>query len=136
LRDGDYCEIVEEMNDSDTKSAVGEPPKPSAELPKLDPLTVLSALGGVTRWSIVQLLADGRELTISGVAAVVGGTAENISKQLAVLRNAGVVEWKTGEDRRQSVFYIPAARRPAPGVLDYGFCRIDLKLVKNAARRK
>ena len=81
----------------------------------------------MTRWPIVQLLADGRELTISGVAAVVGSTAENISKQLAVLRNAGVVEWKTGEDRRQTIFYIPAARRTAPGVIDYGFCKIDLK---------
>ena len=84
-----------------------------SDLPKLDPVTVLSALGGATRWPIVPLLADGRELTISGVAAVVGGTAENISKQLAVLRAAGVADWKKGEDRRQSVFYIPAARLPA-----------------------
>jgi predicted transcriptional regulator len=65
--------------------------------PNIEPKT--PALGGVTRWPIVQLLADGRELTISGVAAVVGSTAENISKQLAVLRAAGVVEWKTGDNR-------------------------------------
>ena len=83
----------------------------------------------MTRWPIVQLLADGRELTISGVAAVVGSTPENISKQLAVLRAAGVVEGRPGADRRQSVFYIPAARRPATGVLDFGFCVIDLKKI-------
>jgi hypothetical protein len=38
-------------------------------------------------------------------------------------------EWKQGEDRRQPAFYIPAAHRPATGVLDFGFCVIDLKRV-------
>jgi hypothetical protein len=33
------------------------------------------------------------------------------------------------EDRRQTLIYIPAARRPAPGVIDYGFCKIDLNKV-------
>jgi len=106
-----------------------EPTKPVSELPKLDAVLLLAALGSATRWPIVQLLADGRELTISGVATVVGGSAENISKQLTVLRVAGVLEWKKGEDRRQSVFYIPATRRSASGVLDFGFCVIDLKKV-------
>jgi hypothetical protein len=36
-----------------------------------------------------------------------------------------VVDCKQGEDRRQTIFYIPAARRQVPDVIDYGFCRID-----------
>jgi DNA-binding transcriptional ArsR family regulator len=121
--------MVQQMSDYNPNSSTSELAKTIPELPRLEPLTVLSALGGVTRWPIVQLLADGRELTISGVAAAVGSTPENISKQLTVLRVAGVIEGKPGTDRRQSVFYIPAARRPAPGVLDFGFCVIDLKKI-------
>jgi hypothetical protein len=45
---------------------------------------------------------------------------------MLVLLNAGVVECRPGEDRRESRYYIPAARRPAPDVIDYGFCKIDL----------
>jgi hypothetical protein len=129
LRAAELLGIVEEMSDSKPDSARGDVPPPVSEPPKLDPVTVLFALGSETRWAIVQLLADGRELTITGITAVVGGTAENISKQLSVLRDAGVVDWKKGEDRRQSVSYIPAARRPAPGVLNFDFCTIDLKQV-------
>jgi predicted transcriptional regulator len=75
------------------------------------------------------LLADGRARSISEIRAVAGSTAENISKQLRVLLNAGIVENRPGEDRRQSVFTIPAAYSATPGVLDFGFCVIDLKKV-------
>ena len=129
MRDVIFLEIVKEMNDSKPDSAGGDVSSPVSEPQKLDPVTLLAALGSETRWAIVQLLADGRELTISGITAEVGSTAENISKQLSVLRDAGVVDWKKGEDRRQSVSYIPAAHRPAPSVLNFGFVTIDLKQV-------
>ena len=96
-------------------------------LPKLDSVAVLFALGSPVRLPIIKPLGDGRTMTITECAAVAGYTRENMGKQMLVLLNAGVVECFAGEDRRQSVYSISAARRPAPGVLDYGFCKIDLK---------
>ena len=78
---------------------------------------------------MVKLLADGQARNISEIRAVAGTTAENISKQLRVLMVAGILENRPGEDRRQSVFSIPAAYRATPEVLDFGFCVIDLKKV-------
>ena len=100
-----------------------------SDLPKLKIADVMFALGSEVRWPIVQLLADGRARNISEIRAVAGSTAENISKQLRVLSSAGILENRPGEDRRQSVFSIPAAYRATPGVLDFGFCVIDLKKV-------
>lgn len=95
----------------------------------LNPVDVFFALGSVVRWPIIKLLADGQARSISDIRAVVGSTAENISKQLRVLLDAVVMENRPGEDRRQSVFSIPAACRATPAVLDFGFCAIDLKKV-------
>ena len=92
----------------------------------LNPVTVFFALGSDVRWPIVKLLADGRARNISEIRAVVGSTAENISKQLRVLRDAGVLENAPGADRRQSVFSIPAAYRAVPGQLDFGVCVVRL----------
>lgn len=100
---------------------------PVGSLPKLDPVAALTALGSSVRWPIIKLLADGREMSITECAAVAGCTRENMGKQMLVLLNAGVVDCRFGEDRRQSIYSIPAVRRPAPGVIDYGFCKIDLK---------
>ena len=65
-------------------------------------------------------------MNISEGAAAAGCTAVNFSKHLGVMLQAGVVESCPGEDRRQTVFHIPAARRTVPGVIDYGFCKIDV----------
>jgi predicted transcriptional regulator len=92
----------------------------------LNPVAVFSALGSEVRWPIVQLLADGQARNISEIQSVAGSTAENISKQLRVLLNAGILENRPGEDRRQSVFSIPAAYRATSGVLDFGFCVVRL----------
>jgi predicted transcriptional regulator len=75
------------------------------------------------------LLADGRARSISEIRAVAGSTAENISKQLRVLMMAGILENAPGQDRRQSVFSIPAAYRATPGQLDFGFCVVKLEKV-------
>jgi predicted transcriptional regulator len=114
---------------SDLSPNLPENPAPTApdSLPKLDPVDVLFALGSSVRWPIVKLLAEGRALTITEAAAVAGCTRENMGKQMLVLLNAGVVECRAGEDRRHSVYSIPATRRPASGVIDYGFCKIDLR---------
>jgi hypothetical protein len=72
------------------------------------------------------MLADGRKVFISEVADALRRDADGVSRQLKVLADAGVVEAFIGEDRRQTIYHIPAAYRPAPGVLDYGFCVVDL----------
>jgi predicted transcriptional regulator len=92
---------------------------------QLNPSVVMSALGSPVRWAIVHLLADGRSQTISQVAAVVGGLPDTISKQLWVLQRAGVLECRAGEDRRQTLFAVPAAYRENPGVIDFGFGQLQ-----------
>ena len=59
------------------------------------------ALGDPTRLEILHAL-EGRELCVGDVLARVGGSQANVSKHLAVLRRAGIVE-----ARRQGlkVFY-------------------------------
>ena len=91
-----------------------------------NPVNAFSALGSEVRWAIVRLLADGQARNISEIRAVVGSTAENISKQLHVLLNAGILENRPGEDRRQSVWSVPAAYRATAGQLDFGFCVVKL----------
>jgi len=118
-----------EMSDSSPNLTENPSATPVATLPKLNPVAAFFALGSAVRWPIIKLLAEGREMTITEAAAVAGCTRENMGKQMLVLLNADVVEMRPGEDRRESIYYIPAARRPTPGVLDYGFCRLDLKLV-------
>jgi predicted transcriptional regulator len=115
------------MNDSATKPTATEPAATGSDIPTLSPVTVFAALGSEVRWPMVKLLADGRARSISEIRAVAGSTAENISKQLRVLMVAGILENRPGEDRRQSVFSIPAAYRTTPGGLDFGFCVVKVK---------
>lgn len=122
-----FLQIIEEMSHSSQNPPPIPPSVPVGSLPKLDPVAALLALGSSVRWPIIKLLADGREMSITECAAVAGCTRENMGKQMLVLLNAGVVDCRFGEDRRQSIYSIPAVRRPAPGVIDYGFCKIDLK---------
>lgn len=114
------------MSEIEPKTTGSESPAPVSTLPQLNPVDVFFALGSEVRWPIVKLLADGSEKNISDIRAVVGSTAENISKQLRMMVVAGVLENRPGADRRQSVFFIPAARRATPGVLDFGFCLLKL----------
>jgi predicted transcriptional regulator len=115
------------MNYSSPKTTENPPVNPLAGLPKLDPVDAMFALGSEFRWPIIQMLADGREMSITEGANVAGCTVVNFSKHLGVLLKGGVVECRQGADRRQTIFYIPAARRQVPGVIDYGFCKIDLR---------
>src|ERR1035438_3988220 len=105
------------MNNSNPNSTTNSPAATVASLPKLDPVAVMFALASRVRWPIIQLLADGREMNIKDGAAAARCTAVNFSKHLAVMVRAGVLECIAAEDRRDTIFRIPAARRPAPGVL-------------------
>jgi len=85
-----------------------------------------AAMGSAVRWPVIQMLASGKAMTATEVAAALRRDFDGVSKHLRILREAGVVASKEGEDRRQILFYIPAENRPEPGILDYGFCRIRI----------
>jgi predicted transcriptional regulator len=120
-------QMLREMSDSTVDSSKSPVTTPSAVKPKLDPVSVLFALGSDVRWPIVNMLADGKVLSIGQVASALGRDIDGIGKQLKVLADAGVAEASAGKDRRQTVYSIPAVFRPAPGVLDFGFCVVDLR---------
>ena len=52
------------------------------------------ALGDVTRWQIVALLAAGEPLLVGEIAAKLGRDAGLISKHLARLRDKGLVSFR------------------------------------------
>lgn len=86
------------------------------------PQKYAKALGNSTRWIVLRALAD--EVLPVGELARRTGLSENaMSKQMAVLREAGIVE------RRWGVVYGLAEKyHPEPGAefLDLGHCLIRL----------
>jgi len=114
------------MSDASPKTTESPAPTPFPGLPPLDPVAVMFALGSAFRWPVIQLLADGREMSISEGAAWAGCTVMNFSKHLGVMLDAGIVDCRRGVDRRQTMFFIPAVRRQTPGVIDYGFCKLTV----------
>ena len=92
----------------------------------LDPAKAFAALGNPLRWSIYQMLADGRAMSASEVAAVVKRDFDGVSKHLRLMRDASVLASKRGEDRRLELYHIPERIRRADGVVDLGFCVIRL----------
>lgn len=95
----------------------------------LDPAKAFAALGNPLRWSIYQMLADGRAMSASEVAVVVKRDFDGVSKHLRLMRAAGVLASKRGEDRRSELYFIPETIRRADGVADLGFCVIRLPVV-------
>lgn len=67
------------------------PDSPSAAAPTLPLETVLKCISGTTRWDILRELADGSSLMVSELAKRTDWGADVISKQLAILRKAGIV---------------------------------------------
>jgi predicted transcriptional regulator len=117
---------------SGTKSAASAVPVAGAK--GLDPAKAFAALGNPLRWSIYQMLADGRAMSASEVAAVVKRDFDGVSKHLRVMRAAGVLASKRGEDRRLELYYIPETIRRADGVADLGFCAIRLPVASDASK--
>ncbi len=72
------------------------------------------------------MLADGRAMSATDVAGILKRDFDGISKHLRILRAAGVVRSRPGEDRRVAAFEIAEANRPEPGVLVYGFICLSL----------
>ena len=86
-----------------------------------------AALGSPWRWRMLKMLADGRALSATDVSRAMKRDFDGVSKHLRVLRQAGVVHSQKGMDRRLELFYIPQENRPEPGVLQWGFVRLDLR---------
>ena len=94
---------------------------PAQHWPPLRPL--LRALGDPLRWRILAELSTGEPLMVLEIAERLGRSADLVSKHLAVLRAAGVVE--SGRGR---LYQIAKPYQPAPGerVLDFGHCVLRL----------
>jgi DNA-binding transcriptional ArsR family regulator len=84
------------------------------------------ALDDPLRRQILALLAQGRPLSVSEMAASTKRDPDLVSKHLRVLRDAGVVarERDTGRDGRRQVYEVPDQFLETPGVLDFGFCML------------
>lgn len=80
---------------------------------------VLKAMGHPSRIRILELLSKG-ETCVCDIAPVVGSDMSTVSRHLAVLRNAGIIE---DDKRGLNVFY----RLATPCVLDFFRC-IDKEL--------
>jgi DNA-binding transcriptional ArsR family regulator len=64
----------------------------------LDPL--FSALGDPTRRQVVEMLSDGREMTVNEVAQKFAMSRQAVAKHLAILRDADVIRSeKHGRER-------------------------------------
>jgi predicted transcriptional regulator len=106
-----------------------EAPAPTAALAKaksMDPAKAFAALGNPMRWHIFQMLVGGKAMSASQVAAVLKRDFDGVSKHLRLMRAAGVLASKRGEDRRLELYHIPPELLRADGVVDLGFCAIRL----------
>ena len=87
---------------------------------------LFALLGGRGRWPIIRLMADGKPRTATDVAGVVGRDFDGVSKHMRLLREAGLLECRLGEDRRFLFFYMPERYRRQPGWLDFGICTVRM----------
>ena len=76
--------------------STGTTPPPG--LPAIDPITLFSLLRNPIRLRLLKLLADGRLLTASEAASLLHRDIDVIIKHLGLLKSAGLLEWKAGED--------------------------------------
>jgi DNA-binding transcriptional ArsR family regulator len=75
----------------------------------LDPL--FSALADPTRRQVVEMLSDGREMTVNEVAQQFDMTRQAVAKHLTILRDADVVRCE--KQGRERVHYLVPARMNA-----------------------
>jgi DNA-binding transcriptional ArsR family regulator len=91
------------------------------------PDRVFAALGNPVRWQIVLRLAGGQALAATSVAQEFGRDFDGISKHLRLLRAAGILASRRGDDRRVELYFIPEVFLKNPGQLDLGSCVISLQ---------
>jgi len=102
------------------------PPLTCSSVAGFNCITAMKALGDESRLRIVRLLLGGQR-SVSEIAESLGLTSYNVSKQLRILREAGLVEM---EKRRQQRLYSLATSfrrqlQDGNNVLDLGCCQFD-----------
>lgn len=93
------------------------------------PEQVFAALGNPVRWQIVLRLANGQPMAATSVAQAFGRDFDGISKHLRLLRSAGILASRRGDDRRVELYYIPEQILKTSGQLHLGFCVVLLSAV-------
>jgi DNA-binding transcriptional ArsR family regulator len=101
------------------------PDSPKAAAPTLPLETLLKCISGSTRWDILRELADGSSLMVSELAKRTGWGADVISKQLAILRKAGIII-----NPRGRLFEIAPAflADKTERFLDFGYCLLRMSV--------
>jgi predicted transcriptional regulator len=87
--------------------------------------TVLTCISGTTRWDILRELADGSSLMVSELARRTGWGAYVISKQLAILRKAGIVINPRGRLFEIAPQFIADKSQR---LLDFGWCTLRMNV--------
>lgn len=95
----------------------------------LDPVPCFAALGNSIRWELFKLMAHGREFTALSASDWLRKDYDGVNKHLHVLRDSGLVTAREGQDRRETIYFIRKINLVEPGVVDYGFCRLELSRV-------
>lgn len=105
------------------------PEPPSVAAPTLRLETVLTCISGTTRWEILRELADGGSLMVSEIAQRTGWSAAVVSKQLAILRKAGIVI-----NPRGRLFEIAPqfVADKSQRLLDFGWCTLRMNVGNSA----
>jgi|GEM_PF-1971543 len=82
-----------------------------------------TALSDATRWRILLELGKGDALPVAELARRTGRRSDAVSKHMALLRKAGLVERAF-----TTCYQLPVALRPAPGAttIDLGPCLLKL----------
>ncbi len=96
------------------------PPIPSATIPLAQ---ILSAISNPVRWYLLRELASGEQLMVVELAERVGQSLDATSKNMVLLRNAGIVV--QGRSRLYSLAPQFIANK-TERVLDFGYCLLRM----------
>lgn len=127
------------MNSSQPISPVAKAATPSTVSPavasekQFDPVAFFAALGDPVRWRALTMAVGGQDITVNQVASAMGRKYGMTHRHMTQLWTTGVLAYRVGTGGREGLYYVPAEKRPAPGVVDYGFCRLRLPGVAAAA---
>jgi DNA-binding transcriptional ArsR family regulator len=99
------------------------PEPPSAPAPTLPLEAVLTCISSTTRWDILRELADGGSLMVSEISRRTGWGPPVVSKQLAILRNAGIVINPRGRLFETAPQFVADK---SERLLDFGWCTLRM----------
>lgn len=101
------------------------PEPPGAGAPTLPLEAVLTCISSTTRWEILRELADGGSLMVSEISRRSGWSAPVVSKQLAILRKAGIVINPRGRLFEIAPQFIADKSQR---LLDFGWCTLRMNI--------